>query len=328
MGLQAHLAVLLGAAFLAPGAKADVLYADPGPITPIKGNQVGTTAIVDEMHIEMDITVHSIPTTSTDWAHVFAIGPDWQTSLWIHPTAGDAGSSKQGWYLRFQNNQDQSLGDEPLVENTNYHFEMDFTQSRIWVTINDRNVWDKSANSHRNEASTAIWMSHGGWAAADVTITNFVVSTDLSCWATGYECETYEVCLEDGECSRNCDALQIDDYLNECSAEFAGTENDISVLQEEVNVLQGYDIPDMKDRIEARIEDIELHLHQLSGYTAARAVTGGIDGAAELNSGSNLWTLTGKDLAIIGLLAVNLVTVASLCAVCKTGSGGKYEYAN
>jgi len=326
MGLQAHLAVLLGAAFLAPGAKADVLYADPGPITPIKNNQVGTTAIVDEMHFEMDITVHSIP--SSNWVNVFRIGSNYQPSLWIHDTADNDGGSYEGWNLRFQNDDDTSLGDEPLVVNGSYHFEMDWTQSHIWVKINNRTVWDKAASTHTNFDSKEIWISSNGWAAADVTITNFVVSTDLSCWATGYECETYEVCLEDGECSRNCDALQIDDYLNECSAEFAGTENDISVLQEEVNVLQGYDIPDMKDRIEARIEDIELHLHQLSGYTAARAVTGGIDGAAELNSGSNLWTLTGKDLAIIGLLAVNLVTVASLCAVCKTGSGGKYGYAN
>ena len=38
------------------------------------------------------------------------------------------------------------------------------------------------------------------------------------------------------------------------------------------------------------------------------------------------WTLTGKDMTIIALLMVNLVIMATLFVVCRTGSGGKYVF--
>jgi len=339
MGFQAHLVVLLGAALLVPGTKAGILYADPGPITPIKNNKVSTTAIVDEMHFEMDLIVHSFPTSG--WMNVFCIGSQYMPSLWIHHTSDDDGGSYEGWWLRFQNNQDQSLGDEPLVVNKQYHFEMDWTQSYIWVRINNRTVWDKAASSHTNYASKEIWISHNSWTAADVTITNFVVSTDLSCWATGYECGDHLECYDDGTCGRDCEEFPVDEWLLDCSDEYDQTgatigtmQADIEAINSELGIINSTthsiqaDIGTLNsttDSLQEAIDAINNRLDRVALPSAAHAAPAMVDGVGQLEP---QWTIDGKDLAIAGLFAVNLVIVAALVIACKTGSRGKYVYSN
>merc|ERR1719233_825445 len=320
------------------------------------------------MHIEFDVVMHSIP--SSGWGNVFQIQQASSShglrmpGLWVHDTADNAGGSHEGWYLQFEDDKDPSLGDEPLVAGKNYHFEMDWTQSAVFVKINGKTVWDGSISSHKNYASLNVYVSCPQYTV-DATVSNIVISTDLSCWVTGYECASYEVCGEDGECGRDCSAFQIDDYLLQCSAEFEGNEADISGLQNDVSTINtkienvektintkienveadlsgkataistiNTEIQSIKTALDSKadtssiqelkdsIKDIQLHLHQLSGdsaHTAAGMVDEGM-------AADSMMTLTAKDMAIVALLAVNLVIIATLCVVCRAGSGGKYVY--
>merc|ERR1719474_2405967 len=106
----------------------------------------------------------------------------------MHDQADNAGATYEGWYLQFQSDADFSLGDEPVVAGKSYHFEMDWTQSAIFVKINGKTVWDASTSSHRNYDSLNVYVSAPQHTAeADATVSNIVISTDLSCWVTGYE---------------------------------------------------------------------------------------------------------------------------------------------
>merc|ERR1719249_75358 len=115
------------------------------------------------MHFEFDVVMHSIP--SSGWGNVFQIQ---ETSdrhglrmpgLWVHDTADNAGGSYEGWWLQFEDDTDSSLGDEPLVAGKNYHFEMDWTQSAIFVKINGETVWDAPTSSHTNYDSLSVYVS-------------------------------------------------------------------------------------------------------------------------------------------------------------------------
>jgi len=316
---------------------ADILFSHSDPVTVSKDNVIGTTPVVDSMHFEFDVVMHSIP--SSGWGNVFQIQETSESDglrmpgLWVHDTADNAGGSNEGWWLQFEDDTDTSLGDEPLVVGKNYHFEMDWTQSAIFVKINGKTVWDASTSSHTNYDSLSVYVSDPNimLETADATVSNIVISTDLSCWVTGYECaddekcldngdcvqcivdsdcESYDVCGEDGQCGRNCAAFQIDDYLLQCSAEFEGSAADIAGLQSDVS------------GIHTKIESIELHLQQLIG-DSAHTVAGMVD---EGMAADSMMTLTAKDMAIVALLAVNLVIIATLCVVCRAGSGGKYVY--
>jgi len=289
MGFQGKVAVLCGvAALLVVGTSAEVLFSIDGPVDPIKGKVVGTTKVVDEMHIEFDIDLHSVP--SSGWYNVFRVGAgDYIPSLWIHEQADNDGGQYEGWNLYFGgSNQDTSLGDEPLVAGNSYHFEMEWTQSHIVVQINGNTVWDKAAHTHSTSDEETVYMSALWDNAADVTIRNFVISTDLSCWVTGYECESYEVCWDDGECGpherQECDAV------------------DIEELKSEVQDLKDL-IHDLKDQ-DLKDQDLKRRIF----------------------TDSMKWVLTGKDLAIIALLAVNLLIISTLFVVCRRGSGGKYVF--
>jgi len=383
MGFQDAIAVLCGAAaLLCYQTSADILFSHSDPVTVSKDNVIGTTPVVDSMHFEFDVVMHSIP-SSSGWNNVFTIQPDRPPifaypGLYVHETAGIT-----GWSLSFEG-WERDTRDEPLVAGKNYHFEMDWTQSAIFVKINGKTVWDASTSSHTNYDSLSVYVSDPNimLETADATVSNIVISTDLSCWVTGYECaddekcgdngdcgqtgqcivdsdcESYEVCGEDGQCGRYCDALQIDDYLLRCSAEFEGNEADIAGLQSDVSGIHtkiegieadmsskdtaisgiNTEIQSIKTAMDSKpdtstmeasiqelresIEDIELHLLQLSGHSA-HTVAGMVD---EGMAADSMMTLTAKDMAIVALLAVNLVIIATLCVVCRAGSGGKYVY--
>lgn len=344
MGIDSVLAAWFGfVAVFVSRTTAEVFYAAEGPVDVVSGTVVGTSPIVDEMHFEFDLELHSVP--SSGWHNVFALDSGsgsarWMPALWIHDQSDNEGASYEGWNLRFEDDYDHSLGDAVLAGES-YHFEMDWTQSWILVKINGETVWDKATNAHTNYDSMNIYMSHASWSAVDGTITNFVISSDLSCYVSGYECtESYEVCGEDGQCGRNCDALQIDDYLLQCSAEFDGNENDIANLQSDISRIDtkidsiesemdtketsisnlSDDIQELKDSIEA----IELHLHQLSGYSA-QYVPGMIDETAT-DTDSMKWTVTGKDWAIMVLMGSNLAICGAAFIVYRRKSEGKVVF--
>lgn len=92
-------------------------------------------------------------------------------------------------------------------------------------------------------------------------------------------------------------------YEQECDA-------DIEVLRN--------DIQDLKDLTQ------EIHSH--FAHDSAHTVAGITDRAVQMDTDPMRWTLNGKDMMIIALLAVNLVIITTLFVVCRTGSGGKCVY--
>merc|ERR1712224_425704 len=111
MGFQDAIAVLCGvAALLCYQTSADILFSHSDPVTVSMGNVIGTTPVVDSMHFEFDVVMHSIQ--SSGWGNVFQIQ---ETSnnhglrmpgLWVHDTADNAGGSHEGWYLQFEDDTD------------------------------------------------------------------------------------------------------------------------------------------------------------------------------------------------------------------------------
>merc|ERR1719249_324832 len=114
------------------------------------------------MHYEFDVVMHSIP-SSSGLSSVFSIHETMATAgfpypgLFVHETAGTAGGA-YGWALQFEV-VFSPLGDEPLVAGKNYHFEMDWTQSAIFVKINGETVWDAPTSSHTNYDSLSVYVS-------------------------------------------------------------------------------------------------------------------------------------------------------------------------
>jgi len=188
---------------------AEVLFSDAGPITPAEGKNIGTTAVPDQMHLEFDVTVNSVPEKiegDDGWREVFSVaGGKWSPSLHFHETSDDEGGQFEGWALTFQDDYDWSLG-VAVVAGECYHFELDWTQSYIFVKINGVIVWDKpDAATHDTWESQDIFMCWGpnSFPPADVTVSNFIISDDISCWVAGFECPNGEVCGAGGAC---CDA--------------------------------------------------------------------------------------------------------------------------
>merc|ERR1719474_711861 len=94
----------------------------------------------------------------------------------MHDQADNAGATYEGWYLQFQSDADFSLGDEPVVAGKSYHFEMDWTQTAIFVKINGKTVWDASTATHTNYDSLNVYVSNPSYTA-HATVSNFVIST-------------------------------------------------------------------------------------------------------------------------------------------------------
>jgi len=73
-------------------ANADAELVIDGPFQPTKGSVVGYIAIEEEMHIELDISVHSIP--GSTWESVFHCATENAERLpgiWLHPNSVDKG---------------------------------------------------------------------------------------------------------------------------------------------------------------------------------------------------------------------------------------------
>jgi len=181
---------------------AELLFSQPGPFTPANEQKIGTTAVRDNMHLEFDVKVNSVQ--EKGWREVFSVMGDsnWSPALFFHDSADDVGGQFEGWSLTFQRDEKHAIGDA-LVAGECYHFELDWTQSSIFVKINGETVWDKpDASNHTTWDSHDIFMSWtpNQFLPADVTVENFVISTDLSCWVASFECTNGELCGTDGEC--------------------------------------------------------------------------------------------------------------------------------
>jgi len=156
---------------------------------------------------------------------------------------------------------------------------------------------------------------------------------------------------------RDCSALHIDEYLQDCSSEFDGHSVDIAILQGNVSTLDGAidtldatisshaaaflaleeSVDELMNttatadaaivQINAELQSIMEQLDKLGDYPASASSVGvGNLGWFEQTAGGSTTVWSAKDLTIGVLVLVNLVTIAILAVVCFKGSAGKVQY--
>jgi len=273
MGPVQNIAFLSGlVALLGLAADAEVLWTEDA-ITPVAGQQVGSIDIGDNMHFAMDVTINSFPTG--DWASVFQCGTsnsDRWPGIFVHPDSGIEGDSQQGFFVQVTGGSSAGSMGDALATGQTYHLDVDYTQNWWVVRVDGETIRSKSKSAHSTRDSVPCYasasFSHGN---ADVLIENLVVSTDIGCYFTGFECDDDEqcggdgecvqctddshcadhlVCHDDGECGRDCTEFPVDDWLLDCSAEFGENENDIATLKSSI-VTVNNDIVTIQSNIDA-----------------------------------------------------------------------------
>lgn len=156
-------------------ANADAELVIDGPFQPTKGSVVGYITIEEEMHIELDITVHTYP--ESNWESVFHCGTENAERLpgiWLHPKSVDQG------FLTCWSHAEKSNDckwDEPLTLNQTYHLEIDITSTLYTITRDGVQQYNGTKQDHTTYDSLACYASNP-WAsegAADVTLSNIKI---------------------------------------------------------------------------------------------------------------------------------------------------------
>jgi len=128
-------------------------------------------------------------------------------------------------------------------------------------------------------------------------------------------CEADEVCVA-GECQRNCEVLDIDSFLTDCSTEYEGVSSDIDALQ----ASQAASNTRLND-IDTEIAGIKLTLDQISAKAP-----GANFGNFPDESVNNGISTENKDLLIIGLLILNILMVIGGCIFCSFWMKSQAKY--
>jgi len=155
---------------------------------------------------------------------------------------------------------------------------------------------------------------------------------------SGHECKVFRYFYDDNDLSDTLqwnsdggvaveqgDAFSLQ-YHEGCCGESTGDNSGTSCVdvyfQYEQRECLASDIEGVRNEIQDLRELIQ-DIHGHFAHSSAHSVAGMVD---EGMTADSMMTLTAKDMAIVALLAVNLVIIATLCVVCRTGSGGKYVY--
>lgn len=149
---------------------------------PSQGTIIGFIDILDEMHIEMDIVIHSFP---SNWASIIHCTPGENSvrlpGVFIHANS----ATTMGFYPVFSNDGDRNYfkqTSDALVIGETYHFEMDITQSTYKVTVNGVVKADDVVQPHNTYMLENItcYASNPWWDAANVTISNLFITGIVS----------------------------------------------------------------------------------------------------------------------------------------------------
>ena len=152
------------------------------------------------MRIEMDIVIHSFP---SNWASIFRIGESdgyrWP-GVYLHPNAGTPDTYWTGFWVawRYSGSPDDfhaGLGGALVIGET-YHLEIEYDQTTFNVTINEEALWNVAKETHTLQQSVPCYSSDSDFLTADVTISNFEVSTI----SEGILCIFCTVLFENAEC--------------------------------------------------------------------------------------------------------------------------------
>jgi len=139
-------------------------------------------------------------------------------------------------------------------------------------------------------------------------------------------CESDEVCI-DGECireSRDCSALNIDEFLTDCSSEYED-------VTEAITALKSFETQSTSrlDGIDAEIETITGRLDLLSAHAPGGNFPDYDNNPSSF--GTDMISTQNKDLLIIGLLIINILMIIGGCIFCSfwVKSQAKYrKYGN
>jgi len=199
-----------------------VLYSHPEAFQPTKGSVLTHIDIGDEMHVEMDIVIHSWPSS---WANIFHCGTSnyYHPSLYLHPSSGS-----NGFRVHTQWNQHFWSGDALVLGDT-YHVEVDMGQGSFLLTVNGEVSFSGTGSKHSASTNTACYASDPWWPTVDVTISNLIVADGAVTTAEPTTTTTTEEPTQSP--TKDCSALHIDEFLVDCSTEFDGHGDRIESLE-------------------------------------------------------------------------------------------------
>ena len=136
-------------------------------VNPSKSNEIGHVAIRDNMHLEMEIRIKSFPEEGME--NVFQCGTTAQErypGIWIGENAA------MGFYVQFSDHDDSDRGTNTgdVTTNTWYHLEMDITETRMRVTVDNVVKYDESKSVHNTYDDMECYFSNPWDNAANVDV--------------------------------------------------------------------------------------------------------------------------------------------------------------
>ena len=161
------------------------------------GSIIGDIPILDEMYLDLDFTIHSLPIDS--WGNILqcgSINEDRYPAIYILPEEGINGNT--GLMATVQDGKNVTVNgqwtNEALILNQLYHIHVEFTQNRMTVKLNDEIIFDADKSSHSVQPSVPCYASYpccnGAAAAPKVTISNLIISTTSTLFPTSAPTQT------------------------------------------------------------------------------------------------------------------------------------------
>jgi len=140
-------------------------------------NLIGMMPVLDEMHIELDVEIHSF---LNEYTSVFSCQRDddrykFYPGMWIH-----GGKRSQGFWFGFTTEKGSNDGTpwtgSPLVVGEKYHVEMDITQGTRRVSVNGELMVDEEVARHPTWDTVRCWSGDKYHDPAAVTVSNFLIT--------------------------------------------------------------------------------------------------------------------------------------------------------
>ena len=145
----------------------EALFCADGPIKPAVSTSIGTVDILDSMHYEFDLEIHSLPPNGS-WLQVMyieggypSINIDGDSNLMVTFQGSDGGVINNS-----------SFG-EKLEIGMSYHVEFQWDPNWLWGSINDEVAVDTMVGGHEVVESQTVYCS--GTDPADVSISNLLI---------------------------------------------------------------------------------------------------------------------------------------------------------
>ena len=141
-------------------ADAEVLLLIEDAIVAVGGQQVGSIAIGDNMHFDMDVTINSLP--SGDWASVFQCGTsnsDRYPGIFVHPSSGVDGHAQEGFHVKVSGGSSAGSMGGALATGQTYHLNVDYTQNWWMVRVDGETLVSATKSAHSTRDSVPCYAS-------------------------------------------------------------------------------------------------------------------------------------------------------------------------